>query len=295
MSILGHLFKLRDNANKAKNPGDEEKPFLEHLDDLRRMIMKIVITLLVTTTLAFVFNKQLLDIVNYPLASADIPEVARKATSVIKPTEAFTVTLKICFYAGIIASFPLLLLFIGEFVFPGLNEKEKKLIVPTLLAGSLLFVGGVLFAYYGVNRRALEFFYHFGRNWGIESDLRFQYHVGFITQLTLVFGLCFELPVVVMAFVKLELLSYRLDEGHPLLRHRHHLHRLRPHHADDRRLHPLPPRRPHDRPLRDLHLDGLRDREKPANAPRRPSWPPTASASPASPQNASRRREIRRP
>ena len=210
MSVLKHLFKLRDNANKSKNPADEEKPFLEHLDDLRKMIMKIVIALLVTTILAFVFNKQLLDIVNYPLATADIPDAARKASSVIKPTEAFTVTLKICFYAGIIASFPLLLVFIGEFVFPGLNEREKKLILPVVSAGFLLFIGGVLFAYYGVNRRALEFFYHFGKERGIEFDLRFQYYVGFITQLTLVFGLCFELPVVVMAFVKLELLSYKL-------------------------------------------------------------------------------------
>ncbi len=212
MSILSHLFKLRDKANKSKNPEEDEKPFLAHLEDLRKMFVKIVITLLVTTILAFVFNKQLLEVIKYPLTISGIPDVLTNPDflSVLSPVESFTTLLKICFYAGIIAGFPFLLVFIGEFVLPGLNEKEKKLVVPVVSIGFFLFLVGVLFAFFVVNPKALGFFYTFGAERGIKFDLRLQYYVSFITQMTLVFGLCFELPVVVMAFVKLELLSYQL-------------------------------------------------------------------------------------
>ena len=52
--------------------------------------------------------------------------------------------LKICLYAGLLCSFPLILFFIGEFVIPGLNEKEKKLILPVVAFSFFLFATGVL-------------------------------------------------------------------------------------------------------------------------------------------------------
>jgi Tat protein translocase TatC len=118
--------------------------------------------------------------------------------------------LKVCLYAGLIFSFPIILYFIGEFIIPGLNQKEKKLIIPVVITSFLLFAGGVLFSYFVVIPRALEFFQQINERVEIDTELRFKYTVSFVTMLSLVFGLCFELPVVVMSLVKLDLLNSQM-------------------------------------------------------------------------------------
>ena len=201
---------VRDKtAKKLKKNAEEEKPFLEHLEDLRGTLFKILITLGVVTISTFVFNKPLLKMVQLPLYMADIPEEARQLQT-LGAVEGMMLAIKVSFFSGIILSFPLLLFFIGEFVMPGLKDNEKKLILPSLTVGALLFATGLSFAYFVVIPMALEFFYNFSieRGWGY--DLRAGYYYSFAVQMTLVFGLSFELPVVVMALVKLEILSHRV-------------------------------------------------------------------------------------
>ena len=203
---------VRDKAKKYKKDyeeGDDEKPFLEHLEDLRHTLFKIIYTLLIVTVTAFIFNRQLLDMIQFPLYMADLPTDARKL-STLGAVEGMMLAIKVSFFSGIIISFPILFYFIGEFVMPGLKDNEKKLILPSLSVGAFLFAIGVIFAYFFVIPRALEFFYDFSikRNWGY--DLRAGYYISFAVQMVLVFGLSFELPVVVMALVKLEILSHRV-------------------------------------------------------------------------------------
>ena len=202
MFFLKNLLKLGGGA-AAKKFQDEEKPFLEHLEDLRGTLFKIIITVIVSTVLAFIFNKQLIGVLQYPLNLAGIDKIP----STFGPVEGFMGVLKICLYAGLICSFPLILYFIGEFIIPGLTDKEKKLVIPVVLTSFVLFGAGVLFAYFAVIPRALEFFIAFGEERNIMMDLRFKYAVSFVTMMCIVFGLCFELPVVVMTLVKLDLLN----------------------------------------------------------------------------------------
>ncbi len=205
MFFLKKFIKFGSGA-AAKKFKDTEKPFLEHLEDLRGTLMKVVGTLVISTIVAFVFYKQLIDIINYPVEQAGYDS----RLLVLSPFEGFMSVLKICLYAGLIFSFPLILYFIGEFVIPGLNEKEKKLIIPVVLISFLLFASGVLFSYFVVIPRALEFFQQFNAGVDISTELRFKYTVSFVTMLSLVFGLCFELPVVVMSLVKLDLLNSQM-------------------------------------------------------------------------------------
>ena len=105
-------------------------------------------------------------------------------------------------------AFPLLLLFILQFVLPGLHAHEKRVMWPAMAVGFGLFLAGTAFAYYWVLPRALLFFYQWSGDMGISNDWRIGEYISFATQFTLLFGLSFELPVVVMVFVKLGLLSY---------------------------------------------------------------------------------------
>ncbi len=195
----------------AKKFQDQEKPFLDHLEDLRGTMIKVFGTLIVSTIIAFIFYKDLIEVIKYPIIQAN-EAGANLATDlkVFSPVEGFMSVIKICLYAALVVSFPILLYFIGEFIIPGLNKKEKKLILPVVAASFILFTIGVLFAYFVVIPRALEFFDSFNAGVDISTDLRFKYTVSFITMLCLVFGLCFELPVVVLTLVKLDLLDSKM-------------------------------------------------------------------------------------
>jgi Tat protein translocase TatC len=110
--------------------------------------------------------------------------------------------------AGIVVSFPLLLLFLLQFILPGLHSHEKRVLWPAMAVGFGLFLAGSAFAYYLVLPRALLFFAEWSSDMGISNDWRIGEYISFATQFTLLFGASFELPVVVMVFVKLGLLSY---------------------------------------------------------------------------------------
>lgn len=210
MFFLKKLLSLGGNA-AANKFRDKEKPFLDHLEDLRGTMIKVFGTLIVSTIIAFIFYKGLIEVIKYPIikaneAGANLDTELR----VFSPVEGFMSVIKICLYAALIGSFPILLYFIGEFIIPGLNKKEKKLILPVVFASFILFSIGVVFAYFVVIPRALEFFDSFNAGVDISTDLRFKYTVSFITMLCLVFGLCFELPVVVLTLVKLDLLNSKM-------------------------------------------------------------------------------------
>ncbi|WP_193213344.1 twin-arginine translocase subunit TatC [Luteolibacter marinus] len=128
--------------------------------------------------------------------------------SALKPTETFMLSMKLSFFAGIVVSFPLLLMYILQFVLPGLHKHETKVLWPAMAVGFGLFLGGVFFAYFLVLPRALAFFYEWSLKLGVSNDWRIGEYITFATQFTLLFGLSFELPVVVMVFVKLGLLTY---------------------------------------------------------------------------------------
>ena len=304
MNLLKTFLHFREKSHP-----DHEKPFLEHLADLRTMIMRIVITLM--CAMIFFFNNRLMDFFRRPVeqvliqqidstmpeaknvamplttdiwkaamkvehsttnltpeqreayfrtlgdeslvfhaksvsllraamslpeekrenfvASLDVtPELKKQVTallktkpntesqfrgnlsmmSALKPTEGFMLSMKISFVAGIVISFPLLLMFILQFVLPGLHNNEKRVLWPAISVGFGLFICGTVFAYIVVLPRTLLFFYQWSDAMGISNDWRIGEYISFATQFTLLFGLAFELPVVVMVLVKLGLLSY---------------------------------------------------------------------------------------
>jgi Tat protein translocase TatC len=127
----------------------------------------------------------------------------------LKPTETFMLAIKLSVFAGIIISFPFLLYFILQFVLPGLKKNERKALWPALIIGFGLFLTGVFFCYFLVLPKALDFFFTYSSGMGVENEWRIGDYITFTTQFTLIFGLAFELPVVVMTLVKIGLLSYQ--------------------------------------------------------------------------------------
>ncbi|MBQ3524930.1 MAG: twin-arginine translocase subunit TatC [Akkermansia sp.] len=126
-----------------------------------------------------------------------------------QPGEAFMLSLQMAFFGGLVLSFPLLMYFLMSFVAPGLHVHEKKLLFKCIIGGFVLFIGGCAFAYYGVLPRVLSFFYHYSLGMGIENDWRIGYYLSFAIKLIFVFGVIFELPVIIIPLIHLGLLPYK--------------------------------------------------------------------------------------
>ena len=135
---------------------------------------------------------------------------ALKLMGAFQPGEAFMLSLSLSFFGGLILAFPLLMFFLLQFIVPGLHGNERALLYKCIFLGFGLFITGVLFAYFLVLPRVLSFFYDYSLNLGIENDWRIGYYISFATKLVFVFGSIFELPVLVMPFVKLGVLTYDL-------------------------------------------------------------------------------------
>lgn len=212
--ILKKVFSVREKvALNLSGDTDQEKPFLDHLEDLRTMIVRIVTTLLITMIVAFCFYDWIFDVILAPLWISGIvktQEELQAMMQILSPTEGFMMAMNLTLTTAVILSFPLLMYFILQFILPGLKPEEKKVLWPALAIGAGLFLTGVSFAYFVVLPRALDFFYTFNKQLGFSNVWRVNEYTKFASRFVLLFGIAFELPVVVMGLVKLDFLNYKL-------------------------------------------------------------------------------------
>ena len=128
---------------------------------------------------------------------------------VFKPAEAFILSMKVTLVAALVAASPVIFFFIIQFIMPAMKARERKVFGQMLIWSVGLFLLGTAFSYYFVLPKVLEFFFSWGTGLGVSNDWRIGYYISFTLQLVSIFGLCFELPIVVMILLKLELLSYK--------------------------------------------------------------------------------------
>ena len=195
------IFKFREESNP-----EQVKPFLDHLEDLRWMLVKMGTSLAFFMVLAFGFRVQLMRVLLWPLESVS-PDYTLQW---LGPADSIYTSFKLAFYAGMVLAFPFLLYFLAQFVLPGLTQVEKKYLYPSVAVGFGLFLTGVLFCYFVVLPLALAFFARDAQLMGLKAQWEGTKYLGLVTQFVFAFGLTFELPVVVMFLVKLGLLTHAM-------------------------------------------------------------------------------------
>jgi len=201
MPSLDKIFKFREGE---KNP-EAVKPFLEHLEDLRWMLVKMAVTLALGMAVSFAFHRPLVELVQHPLDAVD-PTLISKL-QVLSVTDPVVIVFEVSFYAGIVLTFPILLYYVAQFVLPALTDRERKVVLPVILASFVLFGTGVLFCYFFVLPQTLHFFFGFATSMEWTPRWQVRDYFAFVTQVTLAFGLAFELPMVVLALVYLRVLT----------------------------------------------------------------------------------------
>ncbi len=199
---LRDIFKFRELPES-----ETSKPFLEHLEDLRWMIVKMAIALGTTMIVCFAFRSTLVHILQAPLRDVGSQIGTLKALGI---TDSIVISFHLAFYAGIVICFPLLLYFLAEFVLPALTAVEKRFLIPAIGASFGLFLLGVLVCYFWLLPKTILFFFRDTESLGWAPTWTVQQYYSFVTRFTIGFGLAFELPVVVLALVRFGLITYRL-------------------------------------------------------------------------------------
>lgn len=181
------------------------KPFLDHLEDLRWTLVKIVLVLLLTTGSMFYFAPQLIKILMMPLQGVSGEEIISLRT--LRPTSGFLISLKVAFLFGALLSFPMIFYFIAHFFLPALKGKERRWLGPVFLAGGGLFAIGISFCFFVVLPITLSFLWGYTERMNLANDWTIEYYTSFVMGLILIFGVVFELPIVVLGLVKASILT----------------------------------------------------------------------------------------
>ena len=178
---------------------EQKAPLGEHLLELRRRVLIVMVVMLAGTGLCFVFVEQIYGFLVQPLANA-MGDNGTNRLIYTGLTEAFFTYIKVAFFAGIFLTFPLLAMQIWKFVAPGLYKTERKAFLPYLIATPILFFLGGACVYYVIMPMAWPFFLSFQSN-GMETALPIQLearvgeYLDLVMVLIFAFGLCFQLPV----------------------------------------------------------------------------------------------------
>ena len=119
--------------------------FLEHLDELRKRIIRSLMSLAVGVAVAAFFLEDILNFVMRPLAATLPPGASFIFTY---PTEAFMLRIRIALIAGLFIATPLIFWQVWQFVAPALYAKERRYAIPFVTLSSLGFIGGAAFSHY---------------------------------------------------------------------------------------------------------------------------------------------------
>ena len=127
----------------------------------------------------------------------------------LSPTGGFFVAIQVAFYGGMVLAAPIMLYFIASFVFPALRFKERHYVYRALFVGGGLFFVGVSFCYFILMPVALSASQMYSQWLGLGAyQWRAEEYISFVCKFMLGMGLGFELPVVILTLVKLDILSY---------------------------------------------------------------------------------------
>lgn len=163
------------------------QPILGHLVELRSRLIKVAVAILIGSFAAFFFREQILNLLQEPYN-----QVTDENLKFTGPTEPFSIAMRIALFGGSVLMSPVIFYQAWAFVNPALTKRERKWAIPIVAALVLLFSGGVVFAYWSLER-ALEFL--LGIQPGIDPIITVEFYTRFVIRFLLVFGFAFQFPV----------------------------------------------------------------------------------------------------
>jgi sec-independent protein translocase protein TatC len=173
-------------------------PIKGHLVELRDRVAKSVIAMVITTAISFIFAETMIEILKAPARGIEFQSIT--------PTENIAVFFKVALAGGFIIAMPYLVYQMIAFIAPGLTSKEKKTIFQLLPFIVILFISGVVFAYFIALPPAMGFLGHFLGD--VSPNVwRLNEYISVVTRMIIYVGLIFETPLIVMILARMGLVT----------------------------------------------------------------------------------------
>lgn len=182
---------------------------LEHLEELRKRIVYSLLILAAAFGACWMYVEQIFHFLALPI-QRQFPEGVKLAF--LGVTDPFVLYLKVALLAGVFVSAPFLLYQAWRFIAPGLYARERHSALPFVVFGTLFFLAGGAFAYYVAFPFALEFLLGVGAEF--QAVITIERYFSFLLTVILGLGLMFELPIFIVLFAQLGLVTPRF-----LMRH----------------------------------------------------------------------------
>jgi sec-independent protein translocase protein TatC len=180
-----------------------EDTFISHLVELRDRLLRSLIAIGIVFVCLFPFASDLYDLLAYPMMHA-LPQGSKMiATGVITP---FLIPVKIAAMVAFVLVLPYVLYQAWAFVAPGLYSHEKRLVLPLVVASTILFVLGIAFCYFFVFGVVFSFVNRIApKSISVAPDI--EQYLNFVLTMFLAFGVTFEVPIVVVLLARMGIVS----------------------------------------------------------------------------------------
>lgn len=177
----------------------EEATLVEHLGELRARLVISLLTLAPAFVVAFIFQERIVTWLTEPLPND-------KEIITLGVIEPFTTAVKVSLAVAVGVTLPILLYQVWAFLAPAMEERVQRTVAVFAAFATLLFAGGVAFSYAVVMPRALAFLTNFNDD-VFEVQIRASYYFSFVTLTLLATGLAFQMPIFILALVRLRILT----------------------------------------------------------------------------------------
>ena len=178
---------------------EEEASLVEHLTELRHRLFICLGSIVPAFALAYAFHDHLIE---------RLKDLLPPGTPLVTfgVTEPFLTSLKVSFYAAIALVLPIILWQVWSFLAPAVGEDTQRVLGVFVVLATALFATGVAFCYVIVLPRALTFLVEYDSDL-YTTQIRASYYLSFVALTLLAFGIAFEMPIFVLALVRLGVLS----------------------------------------------------------------------------------------
>jgi sec-independent protein translocase protein TatC len=181
-------------------PGEVEMTLVDHLEELRRRVLRSLLAVVVAAAGCLLAVKPLVRLLEMPASGIRFLQLA--------PGEFLFVSLKVAGYAGLTLALPYVLYEGLAFVLPGLTRRERRLVAPAVAGSAVLFAAGLAFAWWALVPAALQFLVSYGAD-VVEPSWSIERYLDFVLLLMLATGLAFQLPVLQLLLGALGLVRSR--------------------------------------------------------------------------------------
>ncbi|NCU16657.1 twin-arginine translocase subunit TatC [Pallidibacillus pasinlerensis] len=173
----------------------------DHIAELRRRLIYIISFFIVTLVGGFFLAEPII------IYLQQTDTAAQLELNTFRVTDPLKVYFQITFIIACVLTAPFILYQLWAFVSPGLYEKERKITLTYIPISILLFLSGISFSYFILFPFIVDFMFHIGNQMELNAVIGINEYFEFLFQITLPFGLLFQLPVVILFLTRLGIIT----------------------------------------------------------------------------------------